>query len=69
MKNNKNIYGEYKKDNEFDCPSCGNPLIESTRDRIKCQWCNQIIIPKSRRLNRFAEVVNLERKKNHKEES
>lgn len=41
---------------EFDCPVCGNPLIMSDKDFIRCKYCNQIIIPKSKKLKRDADI-------------
>lgn len=40
------------KDRLFDCPSCGNPLKENTKNRIRCPYCRTIIVPKSRKLHR-----------------
>lgn len=59
MKNNKKKNMQQQnttKDNEFECPICGNILIESMKPHIQCKWCNQTIIPKSRRLNRPADI-------------
>lgn len=53
---------------EFDCPVCGNPLIQSNKDFIRCKYCNQIIIPKSRKLKREADIyVKPERGQNFDE--
>ena len=41
-----------KKSNKFDCPMCGNPLVETTKPLIKCCYCNTIIVPKSKVLKR-----------------
>lgn len=32
-----------RKDNTFDCPSCGNPLIKSKKQQIRCIYCKQIV--------------------------
>lgn len=34
---------EKRKNNMFDCPSCGNPLIKSKKQQIRCIYCKQIV--------------------------
>lgn len=30
--------------NEFDCPSCGNPLMKSrSKNTIRCIWCHAFV--------------------------
>lgn len=30
--------------NEFDCPSCGNPLMKSrSKNTIRCVWCHAFV--------------------------
>lgn len=41
---------------EFDCPSCGNPLYESTKPIVKCPFCETIIIPRCKKLNRREQI-------------
>ncbi len=53
------------KKQEFGCPSCGNPLYESTRPVVKCPFCETIIVPRSNKLNRREHIY--ESKKNAKE--
>lgn len=47
---------------EFDCPSCGNPLFESTKPVVKCPYCETIIVPRSKRLNRKEHVYDSKKK-------
>lgn len=49
---------------EFDCPSCGNPLYESTKPVVKCPYCGTIIVPRCKCLNRREHIY--ERKENAK---
>lgn len=32
-----------RNNNMFDCPSCGNPLIKSQKQHIRCIYCKQIV--------------------------
>lgn len=33
-----------KKENSmFDCPSCGNPLIKSKKEKIRCIYCKRLV--------------------------
>lgn len=40
------------RNREFNCPSCGNPLLESYKEAIKCPYCGTIIVPKNSKLHR-----------------
>ena len=42
---------------EFECPSCGNPLIKSDKPRICCIYCMQLIVPEGRRIKREAKII------------
>ncbi len=34
---------EKRRHKEFDCPSCGNPLIKSKRQQIRCIYCKRLV--------------------------
>lgn len=43
MRTGKNMY-QKRNENEFDCPSCGNPLFKSrNKDFVRCTWCHMIV--------------------------
>jgi len=44
-----------KNVNEFECPSCGNPLFLSNRDIIRCKYCDTAIIPRGTKELRYRE--------------
>lgn len=50
------------KSRVFDCPSCGNPLLESFKDAIKCPYCGTIIVPKNRKLRRKESIYEKKQK-------
>lgn len=55
--------GFKKQHKEFNCPMCGNPLLESSKALIKCPFCETIIVPKSTKLQRKEQVYD--KKKTH----
>lgn len=40
----------------FDCPMCGNPLPERIKPRMRCNFCETIIVPKSSKLKREEKI-------------
>lgn len=34
---------KHRKSNTFDCPSCGNPLIKSNKQQIRCIYCKRLV--------------------------
>ena len=47
------------KGNYFDCPCCGNMLFESVRDTIRCKYCSALIVPKSQKIGRNSELIEM----------
>ena len=34
---------EKQRNNMFDCPSCGNPLIRSKKQQVRCIYCKRLV--------------------------